>query len=577
MDNREIAHYLERIGELLDLTGDNPFKARAYFQAAREISALSYSLDSPDAEQHLRTIPGIGEALEKKILELLKTGKIQYLEDLEKTVSPEMIEMLRIPGLGPRKLRTIVDTLGVGNIGELEYACLENRIKLLKGFGEKTQQNILKGIELVKQSKGYLLFPDALSLAESLMERISKIPGIIRVNAAGALRRCAETVNEIVLVAETPDSFSRTAIPEALTGRFHRDTSDTDTGLISGTIGHGIRCTIHTADRDSFPQVLHTATGSSDYLSSLRTYAASRGFILGDRVLTRGGREISVSGEHDLYAALGMEYIAPELRENRGEIEAAREKILPRLVEMSDIRGILHVHTSWSDGSDSIEEMALAARAMGMEYIGISDHTVSASYAGGLSEEAVKRQWDEIDRVNARNPGIQILKGVECDIRGDGSPDYRDDVLEKFDFVIASVHSRFKLEREEMTNRILRAVAHPGVTMLGHPTGRLLLAREPYAVDLERVLEACAEYGTAVELNADPHRFDLDWRFHRFAAQRGIQISINPDAHSAGGLSLVRFGVNIARKGWLRKEDVLNTLPLGGIREKLLRKATQRT
>jgi DNA polymerase (family 10) len=577
MENSEIARFLERIGELLDLAGDNPFKVRAYFHAAREITALTYRLDSPDAEQRLRSIPGIGEALEKKILELLRTGKVQYLEDLEKKISPGVFEMLRIPGLGPRKLRTIIDTLGIGSIGELEYACLENRIRLMKGFGEKSQQNILKGIELVKRTKGHLLFPDALSLAENLRERMSKMPDIARVDIAGSLRRCDETVNDIVLVAETPDGVFGTATLRSLGSVFQIDSNKGENDRVSGMLDPGVKCTLHAAGKNSFPHMLHNETGSSDYVASLRTSAATRDFILNDRSISREGRIIPVSSEQELYATLSMQFIPPELRENRGEIDAAREGTLPRLVELSDIRGILHVHTSWSDGSHTIEEMAHAAQEMGMEYLGISDHSASASYAGGLNEEAVKRQWNEIDRINTNNPGIHIFKGTECDIRGDGIPDYPDHLLEGFDFVIASLHSRFTMKREEMTNRICRAVAHPVITMLGHPTGRLLLAREPYDVDMERVLEACAEYGTAVELNADPHRFDLDWRLHRFAVARGIHVCINPDAHSIAGLSLIRFGVNIARKGWLRRGDILNCLPPGEIREKFLRKSPQKT
>ncbi len=576
MDNNEIAHILERIGKLLELAGDNPFKARAYYTAAREISALEGKLDSPEAERRLPTIRGVGEALEKKILELIRTGKIQYLEDLEKKLSPDILEMLRIPGLGPRKLRSIIDTLGVGSVGELEYACLENRIRLMKGFGEKSQHNILKGIELVKRSRGSLLFPDAMSRAERFRERIIHINGISQAVIAGSLRRRSETVNEISLAVETSDGVFDEAARAEIGIEFQGKSAGENGDILTGMLEHDMKCRLTAAAAKSFPILLHHATGSSEYLNSLREYAQTRGFRLEEKTLTRDGQPTPVASEPELFEKLGLEFIPPELRENRGEIDAARNQSLPRLIEPEDIRGILHVHTVWSDGSNTIEEMALAAKAMGMQYLGITDHSVSAPYAGGLTVEGVKRQWEEIERLNSRNMGIFIFKGIECDIRADGALDYDDSLLDGFDFVIASVHSRFKMERGEMTDRIIRAISHPRISMLGHPTGRLLLARDPYAADVERIIEACADYGAALELNADPHRFDLDWRWHRFASSRGIKISINPDAHSMGGLSSIYYGVNIARKGWLRREDALNAMPLEKIRETMIRKKTQR-
>jgi len=561
LNNRDIAKRFERIGRLLELKGDNPFKTRAYFNAARTIDSLPFELKDSSPEE-IRGIRGIGDALLKKILELLETGRLEYLERLEKETPPGHLELLKIPGLGPRKIRRLIDELGVNSLGELEYACRVNRLKLLKGFGAKSQENIMRGIAAVKRYRGRMLLPDATAAAEFLAEGTAGFEGVRRVTVAGSLRRSLETVGGIELVAEVEEGVwrevgERFASLEGVSGIVSRGGR-----IVAAELEGGMTCNLRMATAGKYPFVLHRHTGSSGYVSALESYAESTGFTLDEWGMYRGGRFIPVEDEGDIFEILGMSYIPPELRENTGEIDAALSHSLPELVNRDDIKGLFHVHTVWSDGSDTIPVMAAEAERMGMEYIGVADHSRSAHYANGLSAERVKEQWDEIDELNASSPGIRIFKGIECDILRDGSLDYDDSLLAGFDFVVASIHSGFSMSGREATDRVVRAVSHPSVTILGHPTGRLLLGRDGYPLDIERVLDACAVHGVAVELNADPQRLDLDWRFLRTAARRGVKVAVNPDSHSAATLGNVYYGLRIARKGWLRKEDVFNTLPL---------------
>jgi len=561
LNNREIAKRFERIGRLLELKGDNPFKTRAYFNAARTIDFLPFELKDSSPED-IRGIRGIGDALLKKILELLETGGLEYLERLEKETPPGHLELLKIPGLGPRKIRRLIDELGVNSLGELEYACRVNRLKFLKGFGAKSQENIMRGIAAVKRYRGRMLLPDAAAAAELLVEGTAGFEGVRRVGVAGSLRRSLETVGEIELVAEVEESAGR-----EISGRFaslkgvDEIVSRGEREVVARLDG-GMTCNLRMATAGEYPYALHHHTGSSGYLSTLKSYAESAGLVLDESGMYRDGEFVPAEGEEDVFEALGMSYIPPELRENTGEIDAALSRSLPELVNLDDIRGLFHVHTVWSDGSDTIAVMAAEAERMGMEYIGVADHSRSAHYANGLSPERVMEQWKEIDELNALSPGIHVFKGIECDILRDGSLDYDDSLLAGFDFVVASIHSGFSMSEREATDRIVRAVCHPSVTMLGHPTGRLLLGREGYPLDIERVLDACAVHGVVVELNADPQRLDLDWRFLRMAARKGVKVAVNPDSHSAATLGNLYYGLRIARKGWLRKEDVFNTLPL---------------
>ena len=569
MENKEVANNFEYIGRLLELKGENPFKVRAYYNAARTINNLSVKLENFTSPTELKYIKGIGDALAEKIIELVSTGTLEYLERLEKEIPPGVIEMTRIPGLGVKKVKKIVDELGVQSVGELEYACFENRIKLLTGFGEKTQEKILEGIELIRSFRGHLLYSDAEILSVELLAGLQTIPGIIKVNAAGPFRRCYETVDQLVFIASI--DFETLIIPDNYLLLLDNIEKIAEHGKNSVTVslGNGFTGIIKFVDEASYPAALLWNTGSDEHVVSLNGIAEEKGYKIKEDGFYYHGDLVEIQNESELYDYLDMQFIPPELRENNGEIEAARSRRISDLITDEDLRGIFHMHTVWSDGSNTVAELAEASRAMGMEYIGISDHSVSAGYAGGLSVERLQAQWDEIDAFNESGNGIHVLKGIESDITGSGALDYNDTVLGNFDFVIASIHSKFNMSEAEATERIIRAVSHPAVTILGHPTGRLLLARNGYPVDMERVLESCAEYGVSVELNANPRRLDLDWRYLRMAASLGVKISINPDAHNIASLSQIRYGIKIARKGWLTQKDVLNTASLEEIKKEL--------
>ncbi|MCE5251505.1 DNA polymerase/3'-5' exonuclease PolX [bacterium] len=558
MENREIAGILEHIGLLLEIKGENPFKSRAYYNAARTISRLPFSVKNAASQDELKNIKGIGEALAKKIFELLSTGSLEYLVNLESEIPPGVMDMLQIPGLGAKKIHRIVNELGIVSVGELEYACRENRIRLLDGFGKKSQEKILNGIAFAQRFKGSILYAGAETIAKEIVSALQSVSGVVRVSTVGSLRRCMETVRSLdflVAVDKAPVEKIVESI-ESLT--VISKTLNRGKESVSVEYSKGFTGTILIVGTEMFPFALLWNTGSEQFITSLCAHVKEIGFDIREQGIYRDGAALQFAEENELFDVFGMEYIPPELRENNGEIEMALKHRLPELIRQEDLCGIFHVHTVWSDGSDTITGMAEAAHGMGMRYIGISDHSASAGYAGGLSVERVKAQWEEIDSLRDRDPGIYIFKGIESDIRVDGTLDYPDEILEGFDFVIASIHSRFTMDEDMATERIIRAISHPSVTMLGHPTGRLLLAREGYPVDMERILDACARNDVVIELNANPHRLDLDWRFLKTAASRGVMISINPDAHDVSMLSHIRFGINVARKGWITKESVFN-------------------
>ncbi len=569
MENSEISKVFERIGKLLEIKGENVFKTRAYYNTARTIAGLPFSLKEAAYKNILKDIKGIGEALEKKILELLNTGKLEYLERLESEIPPDIIEMLRIPGLGPKKIHKLFETLGIKTIGELEYVCKVNRLKIMDGFGARTQENILKGIDLIKRFKGRVLYHEAEPLSYEILSVLRDVPGVKKLNVAGSLRRCMETVKDVDVVVAVDGNYRTKVVDSFVSMQGIEEIFERGQTKVSARFKRGLVCNLRMVNENEFPCALHHFTGSAGHNTALRSFAKKSGLKIDEYGIFENGRPLKVNDEADFFSKIGMDYVPPELRENNGEIDAALEHRIPELIDYDDIKGIFHVHTVWSDGSNTTAEMAEAAKKSGMEYIGISDHSVSASYAGGLTIEDVKRQWEEIDRYNSKNHGIYIFKGIESEIHRDGSLDYDDSVLEKFDFVIASIHSWFTMNQNEATERIIRAISHPSVTMLGHPTGRLLLAREGYPVDIEKMLDACYENNIIVELNANPQRLDIDWRYLRAAKKKRILISINPDSHSSSPLSFMQYGVNIARKGWLEKDDVFNTSSLAIMLKKL--------
>jgi DNA polymerase (family X) len=572
MPAANIVSILEDIGRLLEIKGENAFKCRAYANAAHAVSDNLTDLRQIIADGRLREIRGIGEAIGAKITEYFATGKIEYYEELKKELPGSLLELTRIPNLGPKKIKVLFETLGITNVGELEYACRENRLVNLTGFGEKTQEKILKGIEFMKQHKGEHLFADVYAQALAIRDKLTgKVPGS-SVEICGSIRRRKEVIRDMDILVAGGD---RDALSLAFTTLAEIEeiylTGDTKTSvrLISG-----IDADLRIVEPHEFPFALMYFTGSKEHNVRLRGIAKKLDLKLNEYGLFHGETFVAADSEEQVYERLGLQYVPPEMREDMGEIEAAEARTIPELVGEKDIRGVFHVHTNFSDGSDSVEDMARAARGLGFRYIGISDHSRSAYYAGGLKADDVRRQWDLIDSLNEKWSDFHIFKGIESDILPDGSLDYGEDILKGFDFIIASVHSNFRLKRDEQTARIVAAIGNPYMTMLGHPTGRLLLSREGYDIDMKVIIDEAARHNKVIELNASPYRLDIDWRHLPYARSRNVLISINPDAHSTVGLTEVFYGVCTARKGWQERKDILNTRGIEEIRQ-ILKKNRQ--
>lgn len=573
MDPSRVADALEEIALLLDLLGENPFKSRAYQNAAGIIRGLDRDLEAVVASGSLREIRGIGEALADKISTLVVSGSLPYLDDLRAQVPPGLLDWLKVPGLGPKKARAIHRALGASTLDDLESACRLGRVRGLAGFGETSERKILQGIERIRLHAGRYLQPLARREAERLLEVIRASGAVIRSEIAGSVRRRAETSKDIDLVASSADpdrvmdAFVACPFVAEVTGRGPTKCS---VRLVSGPSAD-----LRIVPDDSFPFALAYFTGSKAHNVALRSRAQRMGLKLNEYGLFREAdtQPVPCRDETEIHLALGLAWIPPELREDHGEIEAAAKGALPKLVDREDLRGILHCHSTWSDGTASIETMAEAAIGLGVSYLGLCDHSQAAAYARGLDRRRFESQWEEIDAINARLGGkLRVLKGVEVDVLPDGSLDLPDDALAGFDLVIASIHSRFQLSRQEQTERILRALDNRWVDMLGHPTGRLLLSRDPYEVDLHRVLAAAAQRGIAVEINAHPQRLDLDPAGLRFGLPLGLKTSINPDAHDPAGLADVSWGVGTARRGGCTAEDVLNAWPLERLLDHIARR-----
>jgi DNA polymerase (family 10) len=517
-------------------------------------------------EGRLTSIPGIGDTLRDKITTLVTTGSLPFYEELKKKVPAGLLEMMRIQGLGPKKVKALHDQLGIDTLDKLKEACEDDRVAGLRGFGAKTQQKILEGLQFLNEMGGRVRLDQALRVADGLVEGLRGLAGVERIEVCGSIRRRKETVKDIdILVssdAEPGPIMERfVGLPGVVqvTGQGTTKSSI----IVQKVMPSGNRITMNADLRvvstAQFPFALHYFTGSKEHAKAMRVKAIQHDLKLNEYELAGEGRSVPCRDEADIFRALGMDYIAPELREDTGEMDAAEKHTLPPLIEHKDIRGLFHNHTVESDGANTLEEMALAAKEMGLTYLGIADHSQSLGVANGLQPERLLKQIEQIDALNKRLRGIKLFKGSEVDILGDGSLDYDDDILSRLDYVVASVHTLFGMSRQEMTERIVRAVRHPRVTMLGHATGRLLLKREGYQVDLEAVLQAAAESGCLIEINADPHRLDLDWIHCKRARAMGLTMVINPDAHSTGGLLNYHYGVDVARRGWLEKAHVFNT------------------
>lgn len=578
MDKDQVSAILIEIGTLLELQGENAFRVSAYHNGARAVKQLSEDLDTIVREGRLREVPGIGETLRDIITILITTGRLPFYEQLKAKIPAGLLQMLRIPGLGPKKVKFLHEQLAIDSLEKLRLACERGSVAALKNFGVKTQSKILEGLAFLDQIGNRVRLDQAEYVAKGLFNAIKNLAGVNRVSICGSIRRRRETVKDIDLLvsSENADAIMQhfVKLPEIVrvTGQGPKKSSV----IVEKTLPNGTRVTLNADLRVvsdvHFPFAQHYFTGSKEHGVAMRVRAIQRGLKFNEYELAGESHSIPCNNEIDIYRALDLDYIPPELREDTGEIIAAETHTLPDLIEACDIKGVFHNHTTASDGLNTLQEMAEAAKLLGLSYLGIADHSQSLAIANGLSSERLLKQIHEIDRLNKKTNNFRIFKGSEVDILADGTLDYDDDVLLNLDYVVASVHTHFAMSKEEMTSRIVKALHHPLVTMLGHATGRLILKRDGYAVDLDVVLQTAAKTGTMIEINADPHRLDLDWIHCKRAKELGVRLVINPDAHSIDGLSNYCYGVDVARRGWLERSHVFNTLNVEEVAHQLKEK-----
>jgi DNA polymerase (family X) len=557
-DPRSAAHILARIAAYLELHGENRFKAKAYDTAAKALRGFpSDDLAGALESGELAAVRGLGPATLAVVRDLVEHGQSRYLEQLRQTTPEGLLEMLDVPGLTPTKIFQIHEALGIETIDELEEAARDGRLAKLPRYGPKTADRILAGIAIRRARGAQRLYHQARAEGERLREMIEAHPDVARAAIAGPLRRHCETVGNLDVVAaclrapaDVAASFTRIGGVKAVKG---------GGSSVEITFIDGITLRLHCSLERDYGLALLAATGETAHVAAVAARLMERGYALGTTGLERDGASVATPDEQTVYSLAGLAYVDPALRESNGEVDAAAGNSLPALITDDDLRGVLHCHTIYSDGRATVAEMAKGAMARGWTYIGISDHSQAAFYAGGMTEAQLEAQIEEIDELNATRPGVRVLKGIEADILADGRLDYSPELLDRLDYVIGSIHARFSMDGPAMTKRVLRALDEPHLTILAHPTGRLLLSREPYALDVEAMLEKAADRKVAVELNADPHRLDLDWRYLLRARELGVTVAIGPDAHSVNQLDYVFGGVGMARKGWLEPRNVLNT------------------
>ncbi len=564
MDKKVVAEILDEMGTLFEIKGENPFKCRAYHNGARVVEALTQDIDELVKTGGIKEIKGIGPGLAETIKELVSTGSSKGFEALKSSLPTGLLEMVKIQGLGPKRIKILYEKLKIGSIPELKKACEEHRLAKLDGFGEKTEENILKGIELRTRVSDKHLYSEAKDSADEILKLVRKLKEVKRCEVAGSLRRKKEIIGDIDIVvgaekknrAKIFKAFVTHPAVESVIGQ-----GETKASVL---LKSGINCDMRIVEDAEYPFALNYFTGSKEHNVEMRSRARKVGWSLNEYEFSKIEGEKNVKRppackeEGDIYGALGLSYVPPELRENVGEFEAAEKGKIPSLIEETDLKGTFHCHTTASDGSNSLAEMVDAAKQLGWQYLGIADHSKVAVYANGLTPERVRAQQKEIDKLNGSLSKFRVFKGTEVDILTDGTLDFNDKVLSSFDYVVASIHSKFKMTESEATKRVIRALKNKYVTILGHPTGRLLLSRDGYPLNLIEVINAASDYGKSIEINAHPVRLDLDWRLVKYAKEKGVRICINPDAHNVDGLKDVRFGVGIARKGWLETKDVVN-------------------
>ncbi len=580
MDKDQVAEILTEIGILLELKGENPFKTRAYANAARTLETLGEPLERIIAEERLGSFKGIGEALQKKITELATTGKLAYYDELKASFPPGLFEMLQIPGVGPKKVKVLYEKLGIKNVAELEAACKAGKVAALDGFGEKTQAKICEGINFRRNYASRHLLVSALSASEPILEVLREHPDVIRCSSAGSLRRYKEVVGDVdfLVSSKKPAQVIEFFVTQPGVASVSAKGETKATVILTG----GIQADLRVVSDAEFPFALAYFTGSKEHNIVMRQRAIQRGLRLNEYGLFKSKEEtrdpkllVTCQTEEEIFEKLGLAYVPPELREDHGEFDAAEKGNIPRLLEWTELRGSLHNHSNWSDGHDTLEQVAEHMQGLGCDYWAITDHSKSSFQAHGLDPARLREQLKQVKKVNQRladeGADFRLLTGSEVDILKD-KVDFEDDLLAELDVVVASLHAGFSQNESDNTKRLIRAAQNPHVHMLGHLTGRLLLEREGYKVNQQAVIDACAETGTWIELNANPYRFDMDWRLWPYAKSKGVKCVINCDAHRVEHAGFLRLGAGIARKGWLEKKDVINTLPLDKLLKELKRK-----
>jgi DNA polymerase (family X) len=578
MDKDQVAEILADIGTLLELKGENPFKTRAYANAARTLEGLTEPLEKLIAEKRLGELKGIGEALQQKITELVTTGKLAYYDELKASIPPGLVEMLNIPGLGPKKVKALHDKLALDTVARLEAACQAGRIAALEGFGEKSQNKILEGIQFRRQYASRHLLVRALAVADPILDVLRSHPDVIRCSTAGSVRRFKEVIGDIdfLVSSKSPARVIEFFVQQEGVLSISAQGDTKATVILAG----GVQADLRVVSDQEFPFALAYFTGSKEHNIVMRQRAIQRGLRLNEYGLFRSQEEtrdpalrVVCQTEEEIFAKLDLAYIPPELREDKGEFTAAEQQAIPRLLEWTDLRGSLHNHSNWSDGRGTLLEIARHMQELGCEYWGINDHSRASIQANGLDPQRLRQQLEEIKNINetlaAEGASFRLLTGAEVDILSGGRLDFDNDLLAELDVVVASLHQGFSPNESDNTQRLIRAAENPCVHMLGHLTGRLLLEREPYPVNQQAVIDACGATGTWIELNAHPMRFDLDWRLWPYAKSKSVKCVINCDAHRFEHADYLRLGAGIARKGWLTKADVVNTLPLPALRKAL--------
>ncbi|MEK7846898.1 MAG: DNA polymerase/3'-5' exonuclease PolX [Nitrospinota bacterium] len=570
MKNLEIAQMFERIADILEFKGENRFKINAYRKASRVIGSLSEDIEHLHKENRLMDIPGVGSGIAEKITEYLDTGKMSKYEEAIKGVEIGLIKLMDIPGLGPSTLKMVYKELGIKDVEGLEKAASEGRLQVLKGMGEKKEENILRGIRLFKESQQRISIGKALPLVKEIINSLKKKTGVKEIEPAGSLRRMKETIGDIDILAS--GSNGKEIISAFVSLPIVKDVLASGETKGSIIVEGNIQVDLRVVEKDSFGAALQYFTGSKLHNIHLREMAKRLGLKISEYGIFRGDKKIGGEIEENIYSAIGLDWIPPELREDRGEIEAAGKKSLPNLVRVEDIKGDFHVHSNWSDGAESVEEIVEMARELGYQYIAITDHSKSTKIANGLTEERLSKQIKEIRELNKKLRGIKILAGSEVDIKTDGTLDFPEELLKELDIVVAAIHIGFKEDEETITNRVVSAMENPYVNIIAHPTGRLISSREPYKLNIKKIFEVAVETGTAIEINAFYDRLDLNDVHCKMAKGMGVKMAIGTDAHNSSQLQMMEYGLGVARRGWLEKRDLINTMSYKELMERLNRR-----